>query len=71
MNEWNRRNRENRGMNGENAGESERVRAGAVYAAASHPDDLRALCAGDLFFLLVNGMVRTDMDNYFCFSRCR
>lgn len=71
MNEWNRRNRENRGMNGENAGESERVRAGAVYAAASHPDDLRALCAGDLFFLLVNGMGRTDMDNDFCFARCR
>ena len=55
-------NRIGRGAGGA-AGENERARAGAVYAAASHPDDLRALCAGDLFFLLVNGMGRTDMED--------
>ena len=48
-----------------------REQARAAYAQASHADDLRALCAGDLFFLLVHGMGRADMDNDFCFARCR
>lgn len=48
-----------------------REQAKAAYAQASHADDLRALCAGDLFFLLTHGMGRADMDNDFCFARCR
>lgn len=50
---------------------TERERAQAAYAQARHSEDLRALCAGDLFFLLVHGMGRADMDNDFCFARCR
>lgn len=48
-----------------------RTEAKAVYARAKHADDLRALCSGDLFFLMVYAMRRTDMDNDWLFARCR
>ena len=43
----------------------------SVYAGAKHAEDLRALCSGDLFFLLVYAMRRKDMDNDWIFARCR
>lgn len=48
-----------------------RQEAHKAYAQARSPEDLRALCCGDLFFLLVRAMGRSDMDNEFCYSRCR
>lgn len=48
-----------------------RQEAHATYAHASSAEDLRALCCGDLFFLLVCAMGRDDMDNDFCYDRCR
>ena len=41
------------------------------YKAAKSADDLRALCAGDLFFLLVYGMKREDMNRDWLYERCR
>lgn len=41
------------------------------YKAARTADDLRALCAGDLFFLLVYGMKREDMNRDWLYERCR
>lgn len=52
-------------------GGGSRQEAKAVYARARHAEDLRALCAGDLFFLLVYVMRRTDMDRDWTFARCR
>lgn len=52
-------------------GGGSRQEAKAVYARARHAEDLRALCAGDLFFLLVYAMRRTDMDRDWTFARCR
>lgn len=35
------------------------------------PTALRTLCKSDLFFLLTRGCKRIDMDNDWCFARCR
>ena len=43
----------------------------ALYRNVTSPDDMRARLAGDLFFLLLVGMGRTDMDNDFLHDRCR
>jgi hypothetical protein len=48
-----------------------REEAIAVYKTAKSADDLRALCAGDLFFLLVYGMKREDMNRDWLYERCR
>lgn len=41
------------------------------YKAAKSAEDLRALCAGDLFFLLVFGMKRGDINRDWLYERCR
>lgn len=43
----------------------------ALYREARTPGDMRALLMGDLFFLMLVGLGRTDMNNDFLFSRCR
>ena len=48
-----------------------REEAIAVYKTAKSADDLWALCAGDLFFLLVYGMKREDMNRDWLYERCR
>ena len=49
-----------------------RQAAHASYAAAhGDPDRQRALAREDLFYLMVRLMGRTDMDNDWCFARCR
>lgn len=48
-----------------------RAEAKTFYAAASSAEDIRALCAGDLFFLLVYGMGREDVDCDWLYERCR
>lgn len=48
-----------------------RAEAKACYAQARHAGDVRALCAGDLFFLLVYGLRREDMDHDWIYARCR
>ncbi len=48
-----------------------RVEAKKIYAGVKGADDIRALCAGDLFFLMVYGLNRPDMDNDWIYARCR
>lgn len=50
---------------------SARLEAHNAYALAETPADLRALCQGDLFFLLVHAMGRKDIDNDWLYARCR
>ena len=49
----------------------DRTAAKKLYASATGPEDLRDLCLHDLFFLMVYGCGRKDMDNDWCFARCR
>ena len=49
----------------------DRAAAKMLYARVSGPEDLRCLCLHDLFFLMVYGCERKDMDNDWCFARCR
>lgn len=42
-----------------------------AYRAVQHRDDVRALAVNDLFFLMVHILGRADMDNDWCFARCR
>lgn len=51
--------------------QSSRKDALALYREARTPGDMRALLMGDLFFLMLVGLGRTDMNNDFLFSRCR
>lgn len=48
-----------------------RKEALALYQEVKTPEDMRAMLAGDLFFLMLVGLGRTDMNNDFLFSRCR
>ncbi len=48
-----------------------RAAAHALYAAAASPEEKRELARTDLFYLLVKLMGRPDMDNDWCFARCR
>ena len=48
-----------------------RLEAKKAYAQAKSAADLRALCLGDLFFLLTQAMGRPDADNDFVYDRCR
>lgn len=48
-----------------------RAEAMEVYRRAKGSDDLRALCVGDLFFLLRHVIGRTDMDHDWLYERCR
>lgn len=49
-----------------------REQAHADYnRAVNTPGDVRALILADLFFLMVRVLGRADMDNDWCFSRCR
>lgn len=48
-----------------------RQEAKTLYAQAKSEEDLRALCKGDLFFLLVHGMGRSDVDCDWLYERCR
>ena len=41
------------------------------YRDATKPGDIRALLAGDLFYLLLVGMGRADMNHDFLYARCR
>ena len=50
---------------------SSRVAAHMLYSQAQNGADFKALCLGDLFFLLVHGMRRKDLNNDWCFARCR
>lgn len=50
---------------------SSRAAAHMLYAQAQNGTDFKALCLGDLFFLLVHGMRRKDLNNDWCFARCR
>ena len=43
----------------------------ALYRSVKKPGDVRALLLGDLFFLLLVGMGRADMNRDFLFERCR
>lgn len=43
----------------------------ALYREVKKPGDVRALLLGDLFFLLLVGMGRGDMNRDFLFARCR
>ncbi|MDR1359982.1 MAG: hypothetical protein LBJ82_03280 [Deltaproteobacteria bacterium] len=43
----------------------------ALYAAARTDADVRALLSGDLFFLLLVGLGRKDIDDDFLYARCR
>lgn len=43
----------------------------ALYREVKKPGDVRALLLGDLFFLLLVGMGRADMNRDFLFERCR
>ena len=42
-----------------------------LYRQAQSPADVRALLAGDLFYLMVVGMGRADMNNDWLYARCR
>jgi phage terminase large subunit-like protein len=42
-----------------------------LYEQVQTPADMRTMLAGDLFFLLLRGMGRTDMDRDFLYERCR
>ena len=48
-----------------------RKEALALYKTVQTDADTRALLAGDLFFLLLVGLQRIDVNNDFLFSRCR
>ena len=48
-----------------------RTEAHKAYKAARTQADVRALALADLFFLLVYVLGRKDMDNDWCFARCR
>lgn len=48
-----------------------RKEALSLYQEVKTPEDMRAMLAGDLFFLMLVGLGRTDMNNDFLFSRCR
>jgi len=48
-----------------------RNEANAMYALATNSDEVRALCTGDLFFLLCKVMNRPDVDKDWLFERCR
>ena len=43
----------------------------ALYRSVKKPGDVRALLLGDLFFLLLVGMGRQDVNRDFLFERCR
>lgn len=48
-----------------------RKEALALYREVKTPEDMRAMLAGDLFFLMLVGLGRTDMNNNFLYDRCR
>jgi phage terminase large subunit-like protein len=48
-----------------------RAQTTAAYQQVATKAELRALLAGDLFFLLLIGMGRSDINNDFLFARCR
>lgn len=49
-----------------------REQANAAYQdAVRNQPDLRELAKNDLFFLMVHTLGRSDMDNDWCFARCR
>ena len=48
-----------------------RKKALSLYQEVKTPEDMRAMLAGDLFFLMLVGLGRTDINNDFLFSRCR
>ncbi len=48
-----------------------RALAHEAYRDAASAGEKRALALGDLFFLCVAVLGRADMDNDFCFARCR
>ena len=43
----------------------------ALYQGVTAPADLRGMLAGDLFFLLLRGMGRADVNRDFLYERCR
>ena len=50
---------------------SPRLHAHAAYAHAATPEARRELVLHDLFYLMAEVMGRKDMDNDWCFARCR
>lgn len=48
-----------------------RLEALALYREVKTPADIRAMLAGDLFFLMLVGMGRADMNCDFLYDRCR
>lgn len=48
-----------------------RKEALALYREVKTAEDMRAMLAGDLFFLMLVGLGRTDMNNDFLYERCR
>lgn len=48
-----------------------RAECKSIYRMADNPADIKVLAGADLFFLLVYVMGRGDMDNDWCFERCR
>lgn len=48
-----------------------RKEALALYREVKTAEDMRAMLAGDLFFLMLAGLGRTDMNNDFLYERCR
>lgn len=48
-----------------------RKEALALYQEVKTAEDMRAMLAGDLFFLMLVGLGRTDMNNDFLYERCR
>ena len=42
-----------------------------LYQEVKTPEDMRAMLAGDLFFLMLVGMGRTDMNKDWLYERCR
>ena len=50
---------------------SSRASAHKRYDKAATPEQKRALALADLFYLMVRLMGRADMDNDWCFERCR
>jgi hypothetical protein len=58
------------GLNGLDDARAARASAHAAYAAAGFAQR-RDLVLNDLFFLMVHVLGRADMDNDWCFARCR
>ena len=51
--------------------EAQRLAALELYQQATSAEAIKALCLGDLFYLMVCGMKRADMNNDWCFAQCR